>query len=192
MSDHTRNERDHPAKEKSHGVFLGPGSADCGEIKADSHESQRSSTDQKRPAHANQTASAATAARKGAQRQRTISCRHVKAYAAKQPAPASMARASSEANDLPLCDTVRASVASATEGAAPKIPANVFGFSMSASEAKRQTTKPPIRKRIRKGIAGSRPRPRNPGPQACGSRLNASIASAIRLIHQSSAVRPLR
>ena len=64
-----------------------------------------------------------------------MSCRQASAYAAKAAAAASMARASSVANALPFCETVRASVASATEGAAPKMPANVFGFSMSASEA---------------------------------------------------------
>lgn len=97
--------------------------------------------------------SEAVAARSGVQRHRAINCRHVNAYAAKAAAPAIMERASCEAKILPSCVTVKARVASATEGAAPKIPANVFGLKTSAREANAQTTKPPMRKRSTNCIA---------------------------------------
>ena len=68
-------------------------------------------------------------------------------YATRAAAPAIMERASSEAKVLPSGETVKARVASATEGAAAKIPVNVFGLKTSAREANAQTTNPPMRKR---------------------------------------------
>lgn len=53
------------------------------------------------------------------------------------------------AYDAPSVAIVSAKVASATDGAAPKSPAKLFGFNTSPMIAKTDTTAPPTRKRIR-------------------------------------------
>src|ERR1700739_527673 len=58
-----------------------------------------------------------------------------------------MERASSAAYALPSATIVSPSVAKATEGAAPKSPAKLLGFSTSPIMAKKETTNPPIRNR---------------------------------------------
>src|SRR5438105_1340087 len=73
--------------------------------------------------------------------------------------------------------TVSPRVASATEGAAPKRPAKLLGFSRSPKTAKAETTIPPVRNRSRisfnnAGLLPGVPIANGP-PQAlslCGSR----------------------
>src|ERR1700743_1589009 len=62
-------------------------------------------------------------------------------------APKSIERASRDTYLPPSWAAVRANVASAIEGAAPKRPANPLGLSTSAIVAKRDTPAPPTRKR---------------------------------------------
>lgn len=58
-------------------------------------------------------------------------------------------RASMLAYCAPSLVTVSASVARATEGAAPNNPAKLFGLNKSPRRAKNETVKPPIRNRMR-------------------------------------------
>src|SRR3981081_3431083 len=48
----------------------------------------------------------------------------------------------------PSVDSARPSVTNATEGAAPKRPAKLFGRNMSPSNANAETTMPPAKKRM--------------------------------------------
>lgn len=70
-------------------------------------------------------------------------------------APATIERASMAAYSRPFVPAANASVANATDGAAPNNPANRFGSSMSPSNANKDTNKPPasILKTICKNIA---------------------------------------
>ena len=63
-------------------------------------------------------------------------------------APANIDRASTLAYPAPSLWTVRVNVASATDGAAPNNPANVFGLNTFPTTAKAETIIPPIKKRI--------------------------------------------
>src|SRR5262249_28047010 len=63
-----------------------------------------------------------------------------------------MERASSEAISGPDLRAVSAIVASATEGAPPKMPAKRFGRTTSPRKANRLTIAPPRRKRHRRSI----------------------------------------
>lgn len=67
------------------------------------------------------------------------------AYAKNAAAPAIIDRPSVATYDRGCIAMVNPRVASATDGADPKIPANVFGFTMSLITAKAQTTTPPTR-----------------------------------------------
>src|SRR6266513_2882632 len=62
-------------------------------------------------------------------------------------APITIEWASVPAMTLPSVDTVKQSVASATDGAAPNSPAKLFGLNRSEIRENTETTKPPIRKR---------------------------------------------
>src|SRR5579871_1131480 len=66
-----------------------------------------------------------------------------------------MERASTQAQSAPWANVVRASVVSATEGAAANSPANPLGRSRSPSSAKRLTMVPPRRKRTTSCDIGS-------------------------------------
>ncbi len=69
------------------------------------------------------------------------------AYTRNATAPPTIERASSAAKSFPSAEIVMPNVASATEGAAPKSPAKLLGFKISAIIAKSETTEPPIKKR---------------------------------------------
>jgi hypothetical protein len=58
-------------------------------------------------------------------------------------APHIIERASTAAYEIPWLATAKASVAKATEGAAPNKPAKLFGFSTSPSAENTETTSPP-------------------------------------------------
>ena len=70
----------------------------------------------------------------------------------KAAAPRTMDRASIAAYDFPSFRTVRPIVANATDGAAPRSPAKLFGLRASASVAKTETTNPPTRNRTTTSI----------------------------------------
>jgi hypothetical protein len=71
------------------------------------------------------------------------------AKARKAIAPAIMERASTLAYRAPSVAIVRLRVPSATDGAAPKSPAKLFGLNKSPKIANNVTTVPPMRKRTR-------------------------------------------
>src|SRR5579859_5686725 len=77
-------------------------------------------------------------------------------------APRIIEWASIAAYCFPSFITVRASVASATEGAAPNNPAKVFGFKRAEMNEKTQTTRPPIKKRTMMSVKLSSVRARQP------------------------------
>src|SRR5690242_9109081 len=76
-----------------------------------------------------------------------MSWQQTTAYKQKAIAPAIIERDSRAANASPSLTTASPSVASATDGAAEKSPAKLFGFKTSPSTANSDTIVPPIANR---------------------------------------------
>lgn len=140
------------SERKSNCVLLPLRSAKCREIDGDSHGCARANRIPPDIAIASQAVRLTNVMVMTLVWPRQNQPRHTQAYTQRAMAPMTIERASRAAYRAPLAWIVSARVASATEGAAPKTPAKLFGREISPTMAKRQTAKPPSKNRTTNSI----------------------------------------